>query len=544
MFFVIIFGVSILYFYKQYRDNNKFSIKKIGNKKENIKKLREDVLSSLKSPNFSFDFIVGQQEGFKALQSAICNPSPQHVIIYGPSGVGKTTATKIVLQEAKRNKINNFNEKSKLIKIDTNNLSNFSKNVTDLLIGSVKEPIYQLKEVKIPRIKQGLVTKAHNGILLIDDIGNLHSTYMERLLKVIENKKVYLQSPHYNPKNENIPQYLHNFFQIGLPANFQLVGVTTKSPGDLPLALRKLCKEIYFRPLEKKEIETIIKTNCKNKGLEIEKLAIEKIAENVSNGEEAMTIMEIAITLALAEGRKKIISQDIEEIIEEDIDLESSKITDSDAAIGLVKGLINTDFNEGRIIEIEASAIRLSIKGQGRIIVTGVADNVENQDIKKDFCAMDTDSFGISNILDHITESSIDNTENYDIHVNFINHIPSDTSLMDMAIGIAIYSAIFKQPIKQNLAIVGGIKKDGRVREVENIGQIIETAIETGCGQIIIPKYNYKNEMENLDIEILPVESIKQAITLLFDTRTLSEKNLEEHDKIDLVATLGNNKKK
>ncbi len=49
-----------------------------------------------------FKDIVGQQEGIRSLRAALCGPNPQHVIIYGPPGVGKTAAARLVLEEAKK----------------------------------------------------------------------------------------------------------------------------------------------------------------------------------------------------------------------------------------------------------------------------------------------------------------------------------------------------------------------------------------------------------------------------------------------------------
>lgn len=40
----------------------------------------------------AFSDIIGQEEGIAALQAVLCGPNPQHVIIYGPPGVGKTCA--------------------------------------------------------------------------------------------------------------------------------------------------------------------------------------------------------------------------------------------------------------------------------------------------------------------------------------------------------------------------------------------------------------------------------------------------------------------
>ena len=34
--------------------------------------------------------IIGQENGIKALRAALCGPNPQHILIYGPPGVGKT----------------------------------------------------------------------------------------------------------------------------------------------------------------------------------------------------------------------------------------------------------------------------------------------------------------------------------------------------------------------------------------------------------------------------------------------------------------------
>ena len=44
--------------------------------------------------------VIGQEEGIRALRAAMCGPNPQHVIIYGPPGCGKTCAARLVLEEA------------------------------------------------------------------------------------------------------------------------------------------------------------------------------------------------------------------------------------------------------------------------------------------------------------------------------------------------------------------------------------------------------------------------------------------------------------
>ncbi len=46
--------------------------------------------------------VVGQERAVKALASKLASPYPQHLLLYGPPGVGKTTAARIVLEAVKK----------------------------------------------------------------------------------------------------------------------------------------------------------------------------------------------------------------------------------------------------------------------------------------------------------------------------------------------------------------------------------------------------------------------------------------------------------
>ena len=45
--------------------------------------------------------IVGQERAIQALLAKIASPYPQHVILYGPPGIGKTSAARLVLEESR-----------------------------------------------------------------------------------------------------------------------------------------------------------------------------------------------------------------------------------------------------------------------------------------------------------------------------------------------------------------------------------------------------------------------------------------------------------
>ena len=47
--------------------------------------------------------IIGQEKAIRALRAALCGPNPQHVLIYGPPGVGKTAAARLILEEQSAN---------------------------------------------------------------------------------------------------------------------------------------------------------------------------------------------------------------------------------------------------------------------------------------------------------------------------------------------------------------------------------------------------------------------------------------------------------
>ncbi len=97
-----------IYFFTLMRTQNatKSSINKDSLTELNkLKKLQNvsltEPLSEITRPDELAE-IIGQKDGIKALKAALCGKNPQHVIIYGPPGVGKTAAARTVLNEAKK----------------------------------------------------------------------------------------------------------------------------------------------------------------------------------------------------------------------------------------------------------------------------------------------------------------------------------------------------------------------------------------------------------------------------------------------------------
>ena len=113
------------------------------------KNLNKNIQSILRPQ--SFDEIIGQKNSIKSLISKLISPYPQHILIYGPPGVGKTSAARIALEEAKKFSFTPFNEKSNFIEVNGTTLRWDPREVTNPLLGSVHDPIYQGSKKRFSR---------------------------------------------------------------------------------------------------------------------------------------------------------------------------------------------------------------------------------------------------------------------------------------------------------------------------------------------------------------------------------------------------------
>ena len=240
IFFALVIG---LYFWNLLRtqQGNKTAVDRESRKEiEKLRRLREISLTlplSEKTRPSSFGEIIGQEEGLKALRAALCGPNPQHVILYGSPGVGKTAVARLVLEEAKANPISPFRKTAKFIEIDATTARFDERGIADPLLGSVHDPIYQgagpLGMAGIPQPKPGAVTKAHGGILFIDEIGELHPIQMNKLLKVLEDRRV-LESAYYSSEDPKVPSHIHDIFQNACRRTFAWWGLLPACPRKFP----------------------------------------------------------------------------------------------------------------------------------------------------------------------------------------------------------------------------------------------------------------------------------------------------------------------
>jgi len=543
VFFAIVIG---LYFWNLLRNqkSNRTAVDRESRKEmDKLRKLRSVSLTkplAEKTRPQSMNDIVGQRDGLRALKAALCSANPQHVIIYGPPGVGKTAAARVILEEAKRNPASPFRQEAKFTEIDATTARFDERGIADPLIGSVHDPIYQgagaMGVAGIPQPKPGAVTKAHGGMLFIDEIGELHPIQMNKLLKVLEDRKVFLESAYYSSEDTNIPAYIHDIFQNGLPADFRLVGATTRSPQDLPPALRSRCMEIYFRPLLADEIAQIAVNALKKIGLPPSPDAIDVVKRYATNGREAVNIIQLAAGLALSEKRDTIGAADIEWVVNSSqIPPRPDRKVPAEPQIGFVNGLAVYGPNMGTLLEIEVSAIPTGA-GKGRYTITGVVEEEELGGGSRTLRRKSMARGSVENVLTVLKRLGYE-TENYDLHINFPGGTPIDGPSAGIAMATAIASAIKGEPIDNKVAMTGELGIHGNVKPVGGVLAKVEAAFQAGATRVIIPRENWQVIFADLHgLEIIPADHINDVFRVLFTATEDHASTLKQAPSAEIFA--------
>ena len=520
-FFTVVIGLYFWNMLSQQKGNKKAVKKESRKEKRKLNKMRKISLSeplSEKTRPGEFNDIVGQEEGIEVLKAALCGPNPQHVIIYGPPGIGKTAAARLVLEVAKKNPKSPFNNEANFVELDATIARFDERSIADPLIGSVHDPIYQgagaMGVAGIPQPKPGAVTKAHGGILFIDEIGELHPIQMNKLLKVLEDRKVFLDSAYYSEEDDNIPEYIHDIFQNGLPADFRLVGATTKQPDQIPPAIRSRCLEIFFNELGKEDISKIAKNAVDKIDFDINDNTLNLVEKYATSGREAVNMVQLAGGIALKEGRKEIKESDIEQVINSG---QYSPRVDGEIhsfpQIGVVNALAVKGANSGILLEVEVSAIEKEKNEEGKINITGVIEEEEiggkGHIVRRRSMVKES----AENALTVLRRMMKIDSKKYDIHINFPGGIPIDGPSAGVSMAVAIYSAITGYPVKNKVAMTGEVTIRGLIKPVGGIASKIEAAKRAKAEKVIIPKKNWQNlYQEYNDINIVAVESLEKAI--------------------------------
>ncbi|MGE5604494.1 MAG: Lon family ATP-dependent protease [Bacteroidota bacterium] len=478
--------------------------------------LSKSVMETLKPSHLGE--VVGQDRAIKALLGKIASPFPQHVILYGPPGVGKTTVARLVLEEAKKLQFTPFKENASFVEVDGTTLRWDPREVTNPLLGSVHDPIYQgarrdLAEGGVPEPKLGLVTEAHGGVLFIDEIGEMDPMLQNKLLKVLEDKRVSFDSAYYDPNDSNVPKYIKKLFAEGAPADFVLIAATTRDPSDISPAIRSRCAEVYFEPLDQNDIKEIVISAAERLKVRFDPNIPEVISQYTIEGRKAAGILADAYGLALYK-RKDQSLNNLEEIEITLADLyETLQISrlspyvtvkaSDQMELGKIFGLGVSGF-VGSVLEIEAVCFPAAEKGKGRLRFNETAGSMTKDSV-----------FNAASVVRLITGMDI---SDFDVHVNVIGGGRIDGPSAGVAITLAIVSYLTKRPISQNIAVTGEVSIQGKIKAVGGVLEKIYGARQAGVKTVFVPKENEKDVPGDLDdIKVIAVETIQEIVDLALE---------------------------
>lgn len=489
---------------------NEFSEKKMKYIEELEKKPELKTIMEILRPK-SLDEIVGQEKAVKALITKLGTPYPQHVILYGPPGVGKTTAARLVLENVKRLGYTPFESDAPFIEVDGTTLRWDPRDISNPLIGSVHDPIYQGAQKDfagdgIPEPKMGLVTDAHGGVLFIDEIGEMDIRYQSKLLKVLEDKRVNFESAYYDAENPKIPAYIKKLFRDGAPADFCLIGATTKNPDEVNPAIRSRVAEIFFEPLGSEELTKIIFNAAEKLSIEIDNEAVELITDYTIEGRKAVNILADVYSTILYENYSKDDSKEKIRINKNDVtrvikinrlNSYSWKKSSKEKRVGKVFGLGVSSFI-GHTLEIEGVKFETE-KGKGSVRFNDTAGSMAKDSI-----------FNAITVAKKYTGFDV---KDFDIHINIVGGGKVDGPSAGAGITSLIISLIKNIELYQDVAITGEISISGDIKAVGGVVEKIYGAKQAGMRKIIVPEENKGEIPENIKgIEIVTVKSIEDVM--------------------------------
>ena len=327
----------------------------------------------------------------------------------------------------------------------------------------------------MPEPKTGLVTEAHGGVLFIDEIGELDEILQNKLLKVLEDKRVEYSSSYYDPDDENTPEYIKYLFEKGAPADFVLIGATTKDPGKI--------------------------------NVKLEDGVAEFISRYTIEGRKAVNILADAYGYALYNSNEEsdiITLKDVEEVISIGRYVPFERVDDIEGyEIGHTYGLGVSGFL-GSTLEIEAVAFESKKPGMGTVKFNDTAGSMAKDSV-----------FNAASVIRRITDKDI---KDYDIHVNIVGGGRIDGPSAGAAITISIISALLEKPIRQDVAITGEISLRGNVKPVGGIFEKIYGARRKGIKLVVIPKENEKEiPLDLKDIEVKAISKIEELMDIVFE---------------------------
>jgi ATP-dependent Lon protease len=314
---------------------------------------------------------------------------------------------------------------------------------------------------------------------------------------------VQFDSAYYDPDDPSVPQYIKKLFQDGAPADFVLIGATTRSPEEISPALRSRCAEIFFDPLTPTQIVEIAEAAARRLGVSLEVEAADLVARYTLEGRRAVALLADAYGLALLEtehptviGRRHV----SEAVAQARLPRVSVAKASPDRVVGRVFGLAVAGF-QGTVLEVEAAAFPAREPGKGQVRFNETAGT------------MTKDS--VFNALTVLRELTNQDPLAYDFHVNVVGGGQVDGPSAGAAIFLALYSVVQQVPLPQDVAVTGEIALSGQLKPVGGVPEKVFGARQAAMRAVVVPEANRHDVPPQPGIDVWPVADARGLVEAL-----------------------------
>jgi len=397
------------------------------------------------------------------------------------------------------------------------------------------------------RVIPGMIHKANNGVLFIDEIATLSPKSQQELLTILQEKKYSITGQSELSSGAMVRT-------TPAPCNFILVAAGNyKDLEKVHPAIRSRIRgsgyECYMNvdmpdipENRNKIVQFVAQEITKDKKIpHFKKEAVDEIifeAKTRSTKKNSLTlrlrelggIVRAAGDLARDRNnplvtRKDVIdaknnSKTLEEqmvskmmIIKKDYDIYKTK----GSSIGRVNGLAVINETAGLLLPIECEITPSQSRSSGRIIATGQLGKIAKESVEN-----------VSAIIKKLTGKEI---TNYDIHVQFLQTHGVEGDSASVSIATAIISVLENIPINQDIAMTGSLSVRGEVLPVGGVTAKVNAAEKAKIKKIVIPFSNKDDLVLSKEVQdkikIIPVKTIKDIIKVAFKDSKKKEELLK-----------------
>ena len=103
----------------------------------------------------------------------------------------------------------------------------------------------------------------------------------------------------------------------------------------------------------------------------------------------------------------------------------------------------------------------------------------------------------------------------YDVFLNIAGGIKIDEPSIDLAAAMSICSSFKDSAMENDMLVLGEIGLSGEIRTISFVDRRIQEAVKLGFKKIVLPKGNMKNLKKDGILELIPVESVQDAVRLI-----------------------------